>query len=255
MGACPRPSLDEDASRRRRADSRRGHPAALDHDDGHAVVASSSLASPLHRAAASINTGHPQQALDRTGPLLIADLGMGRAEGAASHRSPAQAEARFPGMAIGPTALAEADRQDGRRRAGRRRDRRQPGRTRRPGLARPRRTSRRLRGDYLLPTPLRPRYGRRVRVPRLRSAGQAEAIDLAQDGAAGDAGSQDAGDPGGGTALLPEGDQLFGSLRGPDGGGHCDAPGQQAQSARPPPPFLLPPETKKARRFRAGPID
>ncbi|MCH4267332.1 MAG: hypothetical protein LKF80_02895 [Brevundimonas sp.] len=39
MGACPRPASDEDAYRRRRADSYGRRAAALGRDDGHAVVA------------------------------------------------------------------------------------------------------------------------------------------------------------------------------------------------------------------------
>ena len=202
---------------------------------------------PSHSAQrqASIETDHSHQTLGRTGPLLIADLGMGRAEGAARDRTPAQAEPRLAGVAVRPAALAEANRQYGRRRAGRHGDRSGRRCRRRPDLRRSRRSCGRPRSGDLLPAPLRPGRRRRARASRLRSTGQAQAIDLAQDGAAGDAGSQRAGYPGGRPAFLPEDDQSLGILGSPDGGCHGDALVQQAQSARPRPPFLLPPATKE----------
>ena len=165
---------------------------------------------------------------------------MGRAEGSARDRPPAQAEPRLARMTVWPAALAGADQQDGGRRVGRRRNHRRRRRKRRPDFGRPGLASRRSKRDDLLPTPRRPGRRRRAHAPVLRTARQAQAVDLAQDGAAGDAGSQDIGDPGGRPAVLPEGSQLLSSLRCPDVGGHGGALDQQAQSARPRPPSFSP---------------
>ena len=64
----------------------------------------------------SIDADHPHQALGRTRLLLVAHGGMGRAKGAARHRTAAQTEARLAGRAVGPAALAEPYGQDGGRR-------------------------------------------------------------------------------------------------------------------------------------------
>ena len=118
----------EDPIRRRRADSHGRHAAALHCDDGRAVVASISGAVAL--GASDVNAGHSHQALGRTGPPLIAYGGMGRAKGAARHRTPAQTETRLAGGAVGPAALTEPYGQYG----GRRRGRRSPQGRRRPHL-------------------------------------------------------------------------------------------------------------------------
>ena len=78
----------------------------------------------------SIDADHSHQALGRTGPPLIAYGGMGRAKGAARHRTPAQTETRLAGGAVGPAALTEPYGQYG----GRRRGRRSPQGRRRPHL-------------------------------------------------------------------------------------------------------------------------
>jgi hypothetical protein len=226
----------------------------LGRDEGRAVVAYATRAITLTQPPTSIKADHSEEALARAGWLLIADIGMGRAEGSARDRPPAQAEPRLPGMTIGPATLAEADRQNGRRRAGRRLNLRRRMRNRRPDCRRPGLTGGRSRRDNLLPTPFRPGRRRRTDRPGLRPARQAEAIDLAQDGAAGDVRSQEIGDPGGRPTLLPQSSQFSCSLRCPVSGGHGDALDQRAQSARPRPPFLLPRTTKLARRLRAGPM-
>jgi len=219
VGACPRPSWDEDAFRRRRADG----------DDGQRTPPTATTAGRrrLHSRSGypSVDGDRPQQTVDRTGSTLIADGGVRGAEGAARDRPAAQAEPGFARMAVGPSTLPPSDSEDGGG-GGR-------------GHVRPRINARRTQGRLRsMGARSRPDDGQGR---DLRPAPQAQSVELAENGAAGDLAPQVAGDLGGAPPLAPEVGQASNPVFGPDGGGHDETRGQRARSARPRPPFLRPP--------------